>query len=884
MESTFNRYIWKHTSKQQLWIMGVVLVSMIPYYFAFDLPKMLINGPIQGGGFEEAGATQPFLPGLFSGIQLDRIDTLVALSMMFLGLVIINGVFKYYINTYKGLLGERLLRRIRYDLLDRILRFLPIEFRRIKGGEIASMVKDEVEPLGGFTAEAYVQPLLLGGQAITALIFIIVQNVWLGLLAFFMAAIQMVFIPRLRQRLLLLGRERQIAARQLSGRVTEIVEGIETIHAFDTSNYERADIASRLATLFRIRFQIYSWKYKIKFLNNFLAQITPFLFYLLGGYLAITGSLDVGQLVAVIAAYKELPGPLKALIDWDLAKQDVEVKYEQLLEQFDVDELIAPEVQALTTHNNAAPISALSAQNVTVEDQSGSITLENISTTVLAGETVAIVGDANSGANILAEVFGGKTLPAQGKLLADKVNLSSLPESVSGRNISYITADTYFFYGSVQENLLYGLKHSPLNEVEYIGPDAIKRKWELIEAKRTANPVLDLNSNWIDHDLVTGLNKDTSLVDAMRQVLRAVNFSDDVFDFALHSKITSEIDPDFAKQIVSLRLSIQEELKAKDLSELIIPFDIDSFNRQATVIENILFGILTDPEDSKRYVGVNTYLHNMLTETGLDAHLVTMGMRIAETFNELFLDLPEDHPHFDQFDLIDSSLMPEYRDMHQRCAGKELHAISAADRLVWINLSFKYSEPQYRFGLLDEELMQEIVTIRKKLHRNMPDELKLGIEVYDSSNFLSSANMLDNIVFGKVDRKIKNGEQKLRDVVAPLMNQQPGLYNNIYSIGLDYNVGPSGRRLSPVQRQKLNMARALMRKSDFYIFNRPVSGLDHKQQGEIIEKTLALFEAEGRTPGIIWALASESNSTYFQRTIKFVGKEMSKENESLDVV
>ena len=80
--------------------MCIVLVSMVPYYFAFDLPKMLINGPIQGGGFEEEGATQAFLPGLFqTDIQLDRMDTLIGLSIAFLALVIINGLFKYYINT-----------------------------------------------------------------------------------------------------------------------------------------------------------------------------------------------------------------------------------------------------------------------------------------------------------------------------------------------------------------------------------------------------------------------------------------------------------------------------------------------------------------------------------------------------------------------------------------------------------------------------------------------------------------------------------------------------------------------------------------------------------------------------------------------------------------
>ena len=863
--------------------MCVVLVSMVPFYFAFDLPKLLINGPIQGGGFEVAGATQAFLPGIFGDIQLDRMDTLLALSMMFLGLVIINGLFKYYINTYKGLMGERLLRRIRYELLDRILRFMPVEFRRIKGGEIASMVKDEVEPLGGFTAEAYVQPLLLGGQAITALIFIVVQNVWLGLLALFMAGIQLVLIPRLRQRLLILGRQRQISARQLAGRVTEIVEGIETVHAFDTSNFERADIAHRLATLFRIRFEIYSWKFKIKFLNNFLAQITPFLFYLLGGYLAISGRLDVGQLIAVIAAYKELPGPLKALIDWDLAKQDVEIKYDQLLEQFDVDELIDSDSQALNTDSDPEPISVLTATNVSVEDHDGAVMLENVSVSVLAGESVAIVGDSSSGANILAQVFAGLTPPTQGKLMAGENSLASIPESITGRKISYVSADTYFFFGSVQQNLLYGLKHGPLEAVKYTGSEAIDRKWELIEAKRTANPVLDLNSNWIDNDQVTGLNAKSSLIDAMRQVLQAVNFSDDVFDFALHSKISSQIDPDFASQIVNLRSSIQEELKLAGLSDLIIPFDVDCFNQQATVLENVLFGILTDEEDSTRHAGVNSYLHNMLQETNLDAHLVTMGMSIAETFNELFRDLPEDHPHFDQFDLIESSQMPDFRGLHQKCAAKDFSSMSAADRLTWINLSFKYSEPRYRFGLLDEELMQKIVTIRKRLHANMPEDLKLGIEIYDAQNFLSSANMLDNIVFGKLDRKIINGEQKLRDVIAPLRDQQPDLYNDIYSIGLEFNVGPSGRRLSPVQRQKLNLARALMRRSDFYVFNAPISGIDHQQQGSIIENTFALFKADNRAPGIIWALATESNAKFFERTIEFSGKQVSKNSELLDV-
>ena len=48
---------------------------------------------------------------------------LLALSLVFLLLVIINGLFKFVINTSKGRMGERMLRRLRYELSDRVLRF-----------------------------------------------------------------------------------------------------------------------------------------------------------------------------------------------------------------------------------------------------------------------------------------------------------------------------------------------------------------------------------------------------------------------------------------------------------------------------------------------------------------------------------------------------------------------------------------------------------------------------------------------------------------------------------------------------------------------------------------------------------------------------------------
>jgi putative ABC transport system ATP-binding protein len=86
-----------------------------------------------------------------------------------------------------------------------------------------------------------------------------------------------------------------------------------------------------------------------------------------------------------------------------------------------------------------------------------------------------------------------------------------------------------------------------------------------------------------------------------------------------------------------------------------------------------------------------------------------MGIAIAENTGELFQDLPEDHPFFDRLELMDSSDIPHYRALYQRTRDVNFDDVNVEDRYAWIRLSFKYNEPQYRFGLLDDSLMRKVL-------------------------------------------------------------------------------------------------------------------------------------------------------------------------------
>ena len=878
LDQSLSRYIWRHTKMPQIWILFVVAVSMIPYFMSFNLPKMIVNGPIQGKGFDEPGATQIFLklafyiPGLgdvvlFPGFPLERVGTLMALSAVFLLLVIINGLFKYYINIYKGRLGERLLRRLRFSLVDRVLRFPPATFKRMKGAEIASMVKDEVEPIGGFTGDAFVAPALLGGQALTALVFIFVQSIALGLITTALVSVQIFIIPRMRRRLLVLGRERQLTARQLSGRVSEIVEGIHAIHAYDTSNFERADIAARLGRIFKIRFDIYQWKFMVKFINNFLASVTPFLFYSVGGYLALNGQLDIGQLVAVIGAYKDLPGPLKELIDWDQMRQDVQVKFQEVVHQFAVNDMIEPDIQGVSAKPAQGLLQPpLAAQALGVVDDTGATSLTRVDFALRPGEAVAIAGTAGAGGDVLAEALARIVWPSSGKVVAGDVDLHQLPEAITGRAITYAGSETYFFTGTVRDNLFWGLKHAPLNDVSYEGPARIARLWAQKEARLAENPDFDLDSEWIDYASL-GVSGPDALMAHVLTALDTVLMTRDILDLALRSTMNPTANPDLADNIVAMRQTLRAELAGQGIDGLIVPFEPGTYNVEATVFENLLFGNARKPELSPAQIGRNPYFRAVLKQHGLEEKLFTMGVEIARNTIELFSDLPPDHVFFQQLTFMTSDDIPAYQMLLQKFDSGAL-PISEDERTQLIRLSFDYIEPRHRFGVLSVDLMAEMTAFRRAFHEGLPPELKDAVEQYNPGLYIASGGLLDNMLFGRISQKFHDGADRVYGTVAGLLGPL-GLYERVLSLGLDFNVGAGGKRLTVAQRQKLSLARALIRPSDFFVFNRPLSALDRRSQDQIVLKVLAALRKSEAAPGVVWVLSNVSTAAEFDRIAVF---------------
>ncbi len=105
----------------------------------------------------------------------------------------------------------------------------------------------------------------------------------------------------------------------------------------------------------------------------------------------------------------------------------------------------------------------------------------------------------------------------------------------------------------------------------------------------------------------------------------------------------------------------------------------------------------------------------------------------------------------------------------------------------------------------------------------------------------------------------------------------------IFSIlGLNFNIGSGGKRLTEIQRQKLHLARSLLKKPDILIANQGMNTLGSRQQEDIIQTVLKWSNENGS--GIIWVPMDPSFAQYFDRVLVFDSGVLVADGKPKDIV
>ncbi len=852
LEPTLYRFILRHSLGAQIFLLVLTLVSFPFLYYSLKLPREITDGAIKSG---------KHFPVHILGFELDQISYLMVLCAAFLALVFINGGFKYYINTFKGRLGERMLRRFRYQLYQRMLLFPLSYFHKNSSAQIIPMITVECEQLGGFIGDAFSTPLYQGGQLLTNIFFMFMQDPILGLAAVALYPIQGYVIPKLQFKVNQLARLRVRQIRQVADRVQESATGIADILANDNTRLQLTGFAHLLGTIYDIRFEIYKRKFFVKFLNNFLGQLTPFFFFSIGGYLVLHDKLSVGQLTAVLLAQRELASPWNELLGFYQIFQTSKITYEQIVEQFQPAGMMDARLQ-LEEPGAVTPLTGeLVVANLSLAEDGGSRVLDGITFSVPLDAHVAVVGQGGSGKNELALVLARVIRPTSGRILIGGMELANLPTAITGRRIGYVGAAPYLFAGTLRENLLLGLRHRPIRPAEYDPASDRRRSAQIYEARRSGNIDFDIRADWLDYE-GAGVVDSAGLSTRIIEVLTRLDFDEVVYTLGLRWRLDPEGNPEAAARLLEARKTLARRLAEDGITDLVETYDVDRFNFNASVAENLLFGTPIGPAFDFEALADNTYVSQVLAKVGLIDDLVEAGRQVAETMIELFADLPPDHEFFEQFSFISASDLPEFVAILGRIGAEGIKALHRADRTKLLSLPFKLIPARHRLDVLDEAMQRRLLEARKMFRADLPAEARPQIEFFDAERYNAAASVQDNILFGKIAYGEADAPVRVPSVVAEVVDEL-SLRQTIIEVGLDYNVGTGGSRLSLAERQKAGIAREVLKRPDLLILNEATSALDGQSQSKV---TTGLRD-EFASRGIIWVLHRANLAKNFERVL-----------------
>ncbi|MCV6586742.1 MAG: ABC transporter transmembrane domain-containing protein [Marinibacterium sp.] len=808
MEPTIFSFIWKYSKKQQIGLL-LFTIAVFPFIYAsLELPKRIINDAI-GAEYESVDVM---------GVELSQYEFLIILCFGFLATVLVSGLMKMRLNTMKGILAERLLRRLRYTLIARMMRFPRSYFRTTSQGELVSMVTSESEPMGGLMGDAVAQPVFQAGQMLTIVAFLFAQSVWFGLASIALIPLQAWLIPMLQRQINLLNKERIKEIRQLSAEIGETAQGVSDLRENGGWRYRQAQISERLGRLFQIRFRIYNKKFFMKFLNNFITQLTPFFFYAVGGYLAIKGQITVGALVAALAAYKDIASPWKELLTYYNQVQDMSLRWRIVTERFAPADMIPPDLF------DGEPSSIPNLQgdivfdDVYLVDQDGNTLLEGLNLTIPSGSRVAIKCPNPLERRAVAELLAREIRPTRGTITIAGHPLDSLHQTVIATRIGYAHSRPYLFDGTLGDNLVMPLRMRPL-ESEGRKSAAVARR--RLEAQRAGNSTDPIEADWVDPG-VAGLNDSEELRDWWFQLIEAVGQGDSMLRRSLQGRLDPVRHAALARDIVGLRDAVAEELAARGLDLYVYRFDPERFNPAVALGGNLLYAAPAR-EISQTGLASEYGFLQMLRDNDLADEAIRISQAVIQTLQQTFGVDGTDHPLFRKL-----GMDPDVYRRLVEISGSYAHAgragLSDDECALMLTVPFLLTAEQIGPGFPDQ-YKDKILHLRRTRGAAMREQARDLFQPLDAKGYAARLTVLENALYGRVSLLAGAHAEEIETAVIEVL-QRHDLDRRLAILMTDVTTGIGGANLPTVVQERAAFSRAGLKRPDVLVLDKALASQD----------------------------------------------------------
>lgn len=356
--------------------------------------------------------------------------------------------------TYWGhMLGINIETEMRRKAFDQLQRLSFAFFDRQRTGTLVARVTRDLEEIGEVAHHGPEDLFVALMTFVGAFILMVFINVELGLITAVIFPAVVVLVAVYGRRLTQTWQQIYRSVANFNVRLEENVGGIRVVQSFANEAHEKDLFAQDNANYRRTKLDAYRLMAASTTLNYMGMRLVQVAILVAGALFVARGSLSIGGFVAFLLLVGVFFRPLdKIAAVMELYPRGLAgfKRYRELM-ALEPDVAEKPDAQEAPAFRGDITI-----ENVSFSYDPAMPVLEDISISVTAGETIAIVGQSGAGKSTLVSLVPRFYDPQGGRILIDGMDIREFTLTSLRRQIGVVSQDVFLFGGTLRENVAYG--------------------------------------------------------------------------------------------------------------------------------------------------------------------------------------------------------------------------------------------------------------------------------------------------------------------------------------------------------------------------------------------------------------------------------------------
>ncbi len=444
----------KYIGKYKAAVIIVVIFAVASTIFSIVGPKLMGNATtvLFEGVMGQIGGTG-------SGVDFAQIAQILIMLVILYGVSALFGYIQGFIMTGVSM---KVTYRLRKDISEKI-NTLPLSyFDKNSHGDILSRVTNDVDTISQTLNQSLSQIITSVTMVIGVVVMMFTINWLMTLVVLIIIPVSMVLIMLVVKKSQKFFKQQQKYLGTVNGHVEEMFAGHNVISAY---NGEEESIQVFNGE----NEKLYTSAWKANFMSGMMMPIMSFVGNLgyvamcvLGGYLAATGSITVGNIQSFVQYVRSFTMPLSQLANISNVLQQTAAASERVFEFLNEKE---------ESPDTTSPVKLDEVKGqVTFEDvhfgyNPEKIIINDFSADVKPGQKIAIVGPTGAGKTTMIKLLMRFYDLNGGKILIDGHPSTQFARADLRRHFGMVLQDTWLYNDTIMENIRYGRMDATDEEV-----------------------------------------------------------------------------------------------------------------------------------------------------------------------------------------------------------------------------------------------------------------------------------------------------------------------------------------------------------------------------------------------------------------------------------